>query len=259
VAERLEALAQRGEPVDWLTFVPDGEPTLDAHLGETIGLLRPFGVPIAVISNASLVWREEVRAALGKADWLSLKVDTVDPGVWARVNRPHPDLRLDAILDGIGRLAEGYPGTLATETMLVGGINDSVASLGALARFLAELGPAVAYLAVPTRPPAEPGVRPPDEETLARAYETLSARLSRVECLIGYEGDAFCSTGPVEDDLLAITAVHPMREDALRAFLAKAGASWEVVERLLGAGAIRLIDYQGHRYCTRTLQRPAER
>jgi wyosine [tRNA(Phe)-imidazoG37] synthetase (radical SAM superfamily) len=136
VAERLEALAQRGERVDWLTFVPDGEPTLDANLGEAIDRLRAFGIPIAVISNASLAWRDDVRAALAKADWLSLKVDATDPAVWRQVNRPCPALSLDAILDGIARLASDYRGTLTTETMLVAGVNDTAESVGGVAEYL---------------------------------------------------------------------------------------------------------------------------
>jgi wyosine [tRNA(Phe)-imidazoG37] synthetase (radical SAM superfamily) len=253
VVERLEALAQQGEPVDWLTFVPDGEPSLDASLGQTIELLRPLGIPIAVISNASLVWRAEVRATLARADWLSLKVDTVDPALWRRVNRPHPQLDLAAILEGIRRLAESYRGTLATETLLVAGMNDGAASVSAVADYLATLAPAVAYLAAPIRPPAEPEIRPPDEATLAAAFERMSARLPRVEYLIRDEGDAFAATGEVEDDLLAITAVHPLREEALRTLLAKAGADWRVVDRLLATGALRVVDYEGRRFYRRSV------
>jgi len=248
VTERLAALAPRGEQVDWLTFVPDGEPTLDASLGETIDLLRPLGIPIAVISNASLVWREDVQSILTKADWLSLKVDATDPAIWRRVNRPSPALRLEAILDGIASLATRYPGTLTTETMLVAGVNDSAESVSAVAEYLARVQPAVAYLAVPTRPPAEPGVHAPDALPLTRAHQSFSARLPQVEYLIGYEGDSFASTGKIEDDILAVTAVHPLREDALRALLARAGAEWPVVERLLAAGVLRGVDYEGHRF-----------
>ena len=61
VEARLAQVRERGEAVDYLTFVPDGEPTLDVNLGETIGLLRPLDVPIAVISNASV--HEVVRSA----------------------------------------------------------------------------------------------------------------------------------------------------------------------------------------------------
>lgn len=253
VEDRLEALARRGEGVDWLTFVPDGEPTLDANLGETIELLRTLCIPIAVITNSSLLWREGVREVLRKTDWLSVKVDATDPDLWRRVNRPDPALQLDAILGGISSLATSYRGTLTTETMLVSGVNDSAKSVDAVADFLATIRPSVAYLAVPTRPPAEPSVRPPDEATLARAYQGLRAKLPRVEYLIAYEGDAFGSTGRVEDDILAVAAVHPLREEALRALLAKSGADWQMVERLLAKGALRLIKYQGHRFYQRSL------
>jgi wyosine [tRNA(Phe)-imidazoG37] synthetase (radical SAM superfamily) len=258
VAERLEALAQRGERVDWLTFVPDGEPTLDANLGETIDLLRPFGIPIAVISNASLAWREDARAALAKADWLSLKVDATDPAVWQRVNRPCAELRLDAILDGVARLASDCCGTLTTETMLVAGVNDTDESVSGVAEYLGRLVPAAAHLAVPTRPPAEPGVCPPTEMPLVRAYELFRARVPHVEYLIGDEGSAFASAGPAESELLAITAVHPLREEALRSLLANARAQWPVVERLLAAGALRRVEYQGQRFYVRTLRSTAD-
>lgn len=254
VAERLEALAQRGERVDWLTFVPDGEPTLDASLGETIDRLRAFGIPIAVISNASLAWCEDVRAALAKADWLSLKVDATDPAVWRQVNRPCPALHLDAILDGIARLASDYRGTLTTETMLVAGVNDTAESVSGVAGFLGGVAPAVAHLAVPTRPPAEPYVRPPDETALVRSYELFRARVPRVEYLIGDEGSAFASAGSAESELLAITAVHPLREEALRSLLANSRAQWPVVERLLAAGALRRVEYQGQRFYVRAPQ-----
>jgi hypothetical protein len=94
-------------------------------------------------------------------------------------------------------------------------------------------------------------VRPPNEAALARAYQGLSARLPRVEYLIAYEGDDFGSTGRVEDDILAVAAVHPLREEALRALLAKSGAEWTTVKRLLSAGALRLVEYDGHRFYTR--------
>ncbi len=252
VTAHLDALAQRGEPVDYLSFVPDGEPTLDRHLGEAIDLLRPLGLPIAVISNASLTWQPAVRAALAKADWLSLKVDAVDPAIWRRVNRPYPGLNLEAILAGIATLARDFQGTLTTETMLVAGVNDSPASLDAVADFLAGIHPAVAHLLAPIRPPAEPTVRPPDPRSLSRAYGVMSARLHRVECLFGYEGDAFAFTGKIGEDILAITAVHPLREEALRALLAKAGADWSLVEGLVRAGRLQLVDYEGHRYYRRT-------
>jgi hypothetical protein len=71
--------------------------------------------------------------------------------------------------------------------------------------------------------------------------------------LVGYEGNSFVPTGQVEGDLLRITAVHPMREDAVTEFLARAGAGWESVEPLLAAGQLHQTRYQGHDFYLRRL------
>jgi wyosine [tRNA(Phe)-imidazoG37] synthetase (radical SAM superfamily) len=255
VRDKLEGARQAGETIDYLTFVPDGEPTLDVNLGREIALLRPLGIPIAVISNASLIWREDVREELTTADWVSLKMDAVEEGTWRQVNRPQGTLRLDAILDGALTFASAFGGHLVTETMLVEGINDSAEHLSEVARFLARLKPETAYLSIPTRPPAEAWVRPPAEATINRAYQIFSEKVDRVEYLIGYEGNAFAFTGDVEDDLLSITAVHPMREDAVDVFLARAGADWEVVRDLVTQGELIEAKYGGYQFYLRTLRR----
>jgi wyosine [tRNA(Phe)-imidazoG37] synthetase (radical SAM superfamily) len=254
VEEQLRRAVARDEAVDYMAFVPDGEPTLDANLGRAIEALRPLGVPIAVISNASLLSREDVRADLMGADWVSLKVDAADEQAWRRVDRPHGRLDLAAIQDGAQAFARSFQGTLVSETMLVAGVNDGPAQIEAIAHFLGKLRPATAYLAVPTRPPAEAWVHVPDEGTLNRAYQILSATAGPVEYLIGYEGDAFAFTGDVEADLLSITAVHPMREDAVRAILARAGAKWEVVTRLVEEGELVVTLYCGHHFYVRKLR-----
>jgi wyosine [tRNA(Phe)-imidazoG37] synthetase (radical SAM superfamily) len=253
VQEKVENAREVGELVDYLTFVPDGEPTLDINLGREIELLKRLDIPIAVITNASLLCREEVREALMKADWLSLKVDSTREEVWRRVDRPHGTLRLTSILDGMLQFARVYAGDLVTETMLVKGINDADDQIAEVADFLARLRPSTSYLAIPTRPPAEEWVRPPDEEAINRAYQLVSAKVGRVEYLIGYEGDAFAFTGNVKEDLLSITAVHPMREDAVRKFLARAGVDWTVVDALTTGRKLVKVEYAGKKFYVRRL------
>ena len=254
VHKRVEEAKVAGERIDYLTFVPDGEPTLDANLGAEIECLRALGLKIAVISNGSLVALPQVRNTLARADWVSLKVDAVVEDVWHKVDRPHRALSLPAILDGMRAFAETYQGELVTETMLVRGMNDSPEHVEQVGDFLAQLKPAIAYLAVPTRPPAESWVRPPDEEVLAQSHQLLSARLSRVEYLIGYEGNAFASTGNVADDLLSIIAVHPMREDAVRAFLARGGAEWALVQTLIDQAQLVETAFDGRKFYVRKLK-----
>jgi len=96
-------------------------------------------------------------------------------------------------------------------------------------------------------------VQPPGEESINRAYQILSKKVDRVEYLIGYEGNAFAFTGNVEEDLLSITAVHPMRDEAVNQFLARAGADWPIVHRLIAQGQLIEMEYEGKRFYMRKL------
>jgi len=258
VKEKVKQVRGKGEPIDYLTFVSDGEPTLDSNLGKEIELLKPLGIKIAVITNASLIWREDVRQDLQKADWVSLKVDAVSQEIWRRIDRPQGSLELKAILDGMLKFANVFRGELATESMLIQGINDSSGEIEKIADFLAELKPGKAYLAIPTRPPAERTVTAASEQAINMAYQSFSKRLRSVEYLIGYEGNAFASTGSVEDDLLSITSVHPMREEAVVELLRKAATSWEVIDKLVKENRLLELEYQGRKfYMRKLLQRAA--
>ena len=93
VKDKIKEAKERGETIDYLTFVPDGEPTLDINLGKEIELLKTLDIRIAVITNASLLWRKDVRDELRKADWISLKIDAVSQSIWHRTNRPHGSLK----------------------------------------------------------------------------------------------------------------------------------------------------------------------
>ncbi|HQM38478.1 MAG: radical SAM protein [Candidatus Bipolaricaulis anaerobius] len=253
VEARLSELRRKDEPVDYLTFVPDGEPTLDLNLGQEIELLKQLSIPVAVITNSSLIFREAVREELSQADWVSLKVDAASEPVWRRINRPHKELDLAEIKQGLLEFARTFRGTLASETMLIQGLNEDTAELEKTAKLLAELEPAIAYIAIPMRPPAEAWVKPADEGAVARAYALFSERLPRVELLIGYEGNAFSTIGDAVQDLLSITAVHPMRKQAVQELLARDRADWEVVRRLLAEGKLVELTYRGERFYLRKL------
>ena len=254
VEQRVRKLRRGGEFLDYLSFVPDGEPTLDINLGDEIDRLRPLGVDIAVITNSSLLDRADVRGDLALADWVSLKCDSVNRDLWRRANVPHRTLDLERITEGARQFAQEYSGTLTTETMLVRDLNDSQRSLTETAEFLSTLSPHVAYLSIPTRPPAHRWVEAPDEVTLARAFAIFRQALPRVEYLVGYEGNAFSSTGNVRHDILSITAVHPMREEAIDELISRTGRDWAAVQSLLDEGLLASAEFQGNRYYLRKLR-----
>ncbi|MBP1912932.1 radical SAM protein [Thermococcus stetteri] len=255
VKEKVEEALARNERIDYITFVPDGEPTLDINLGKEIDLLRELGIKLAALTNASLIWSEDVREDLLKLDFVSLKVDAVSEPLWRRIDRPHKSLSLERILKGMLEFRKEFKGKVVTETMLIDGI-DYGDEFDKIAEFLRELKPDKAYIAVPTRPPAEPLVKPAKEEVINHAYQAFTEALGeeRVEYLIGYEGNAFAFTGNVEEDLLSITAVHPMREDAVRELLRKANADWSVVKKLLSEGKLIELEYNGKKFYIRRLK-----
>ena len=254
VEEKITKSSKIGEPVDYLTFVSDGEPTLDVHLGGEIDLLKPLGIKVAIITNGSLIRREDVRQEFTKADWISLKVDSTREDIWRKINRPHRTLKLQEILDGMLAFSQMYRGNLVTETMLVEGVNEDEDSIHAIAEFLFQLKPDQAYLSIPTRPPAEKWVNPPSEEVLNRAFQILCENGIKTEYLIGYEGNAFAFTGNVEEDILSITSVHPMREDAVTEFLSKAKADLSVVEKLIAEDRLVETTYREKKFYTRKLK-----
>lgn len=253
VEEKVRELTIRGENIDYLSFVPDGEPTLDINLRKEADLLKGLGIPIAVITNGSLITDPKVRKDLMNMDWISLKVDAVTEDIWRRINRPHPDLNLSNILDGMVEFSKEYKGELNTETMLISGLNDNEEELEKISNFLSRLGHIRACISIPTRPPAMKWVMRPKEEKINTAYQIFKKKLDQVELLIGYGGNEFAASGNIHNDILDITAVHPMREEAIRDMLRKTGEDWSIVSRMLEEGELIQTDFGDRRFFMRVL------
>jgi wyosine [tRNA(Phe)-imidazoG37] synthetase (radical SAM superfamily) len=253
VKQKLEKAAANNETTDYLTIVPDGEPTLDVNLGKLIDLLKTLNIKTAVITNSSLIHMPEVRKDLLKADWVSLKIDSALEDVWRKIDRPHGKIRLNSILQGIVKFADIFKGQLNTETMLVNNINDHDQTLRKTAEFIKKINPSISYLSVPTRPPSAKWVVAPKEQEINQAYQIVAGILSKVELLTGYEGNEFAYTGNIEEDILSITSVHPMREDAVQKYLKKANAKYSAIEKLINENKIIVSEYNNNRFYLRKL------
>lgn len=215
VAEVREALAahQPGE-IDWVTFVGSGEPTLHIGTGWLIReVKRLTDLPVALITNGSLLYLPEVREEVMAADAVLPTLDAGTPELYRRINRPHPDVTFERHVGGLIAFSAEYRGHLWPEVMLVRGLNDTEEALRAIADIFRRIGPEEIHISLPTRPPAETWVEPPDAEGLMRAQAILGSVAHVVHPahgtfdLRGYDN--------ITDAVVSIVTRHPMSEEDL--------------------------------------------
>lgn len=248
VGVALEAARARHVAVDFVSFVPTGEPTLDRDLSRAIAAIKTLDTRVAVFTNGSLLWRSDVRDELALADWVSVKVDAATDAVWRRINRPHGRLSLRDIVLGLREYSRNHTGILVTETMLVAGVNDSPDEVRRLSDTIAAARPSEAWLAVPIRPPAESWVSAPSAASFDRALQIFMSRIPNVRTLLDSCTAPWRTTGAEVDHLLAMAAVHPLREAELEEVLRATGTPRLVVDALVSDGRLEVVGYEGQRF-----------
>lgn len=250
-AEVEKHLGKLTKKPDYLTFVSNGEPTLDINLGKSIERLKDFGIPIAVITNASLLHDPNVRKELALADWVSVKVDTGSETIREKMNRPHPDLSFKRYAEGLQSFSMEYKGKLVSETMLIMEMNDQPDLLRDTASLIRQINPQEAYLSVPTRPPALSFVMRPDESAINEAFQIYTEAGLHTELLLGFEGVNTGFTGNAIEDIVNICTVHPIREDTMTELLRKDHADPITLDLLLHGKYIKRVSYDNNHFYIR--------
>lgn len=203
--------SQEPGAIDFVTFVGQGEPLLCASLGRLLrGVKAMSDLPVALLTNGSLLFRPEVREEVRIADVVMPTVDAGDQATFRRINRPWPRLDLDEILTGMADFRDVFEGKLWVEVMLLKGLNDTEPALTAIAVALQRIRPDQVHLNVPLRPPAELWVEIPDNEGLVRAQEILGEVAPIVVPAVG--SVVLASGTPIASAIVEIIRRHPLRE-----------------------------------------------
>lgn len=152
VAERLRSAPR----LDCIGLAGSGEPTLHARIGDIVaGVKALTSVPVAVLTNGSLLWKTNVRAGLAEADLVMPSLDAGDQSSFERVNRPHSDISFDRMVDGLVTFAQGYKGLIWLEVFILGSITDRWEELRRIAAIVERIRPTRVQLNTVSRPPAE--------------------------------------------------------------------------------------------------------
>ena len=168
---------QAAQASNYITFSGAGEPTLNSKIGQLIAEIKKImPVPIAVITNASLLNNPDVRKAVGLADLIVPSLDAATLEVFARINRPHESLRLDEIVRGLISLRKEFSGQIWLEVMLVRGINDDLRQIKKLREIIEKINPQKIQLNSPVRSTAEPNCLAVDKSKLEKIKEILGEK-----------------------------------------------------------------------------------
>lgn len=230
---------------EFITFSGAGEPTLNADIGRLIrALRREHRIPVAVITNSTLLSDPQVRRDIGAADLVVPSLDAADQRTFARVDRCHRDLKVDAVIDGLVRFRRQFRGQLWLEIMLVKGVNDAPEHLARLRLAADRVRPDRIHLNTVVRPPAE-----------KRARRLSYAELEQVQLLFGPGSEIADSplrrrqrrfAGPPDRELVNLVRGRPVTAaDAARSLGLEPGLAARALSRLARAGRVRRVEFWG--------------
>jgi wyosine [tRNA(Phe)-imidazoG37] synthetase (radical SAM superfamily) len=177
ILSQIKEALDSGQRIDVVTFSGSGEPTLNRDIGRLIRAVKKMTrVPVAVLTNGTLLTRAEVRRELAAADIVVPSLDAVPETLFRRINRPHRSLRSEKIVDGLARFRREFPGRLWLEVMLIRGVNDSAAHIRALKKAIERIRPDRVHLNTVVRPPADRRAKPLAPNELEKVRKALGPR-----------------------------------------------------------------------------------
>jgi len=232
--------------IDFVTFVGDGEPTLNKDLGWLIRQTKEkLHLPAAVITNGSLLFQEDIREDLIEADVVMPTLDAGNEKTFRAVNRPDRSIDYDSMLRGQIEFRRAYSGQIWVEVMLVKGLNDNDKELQSIKHAIDLINPDRVYILTPIRPPAESWVKPSDPQDILKAQEIIGKAIPVAELETGQFGLAEFSDA--RQAILEIGSRHPLRwEQALK--IEEAYSVSGAVEKMLKDNELIRVEYNGNLY-----------
>ena len=248
ILAQVRAALDSGQRIDVITFSGSGEPTLNKDLGRIIrAIKRMTRIPVAVLTNGTLLTRRDVRRDIAAADIVVPSLDAVPAGLFRRVNRPHPSLLNAKIVDGLARFRDEYRGEIRLEIMLVRGVNDSPNHIEALKAAVARIRPDRIELNTVVRPPADRRARPLGPADLRRVRAVLGPRAEAVASFARRKQAP--AAGALERAVLATVGRRPQTAEDIAVALGRhRDEVLKALSALVGRGRARTVVHGGKAY-----------
>jgi len=246
VAEIQENLIQ--SVPDAITLAGSGEPTLHTEIDQIIALIKDItDIRIALLTNGSLFWVEEVREAVLGADIIMPTLSSAFEATFRKIHRPQPPLELKTIVEGLKLLRKEFNGALFLEVVLLAGINDTEKELEGLKDLMIKISPDKVQLNTVVRPPADGRAMSLDRKRLKEIKEFFGSNAEIV-------ADVSVERGPGKEDskarsLLDMVRRRPLRPvDIANSMALPLDDAEALVKGLLIKGHIRKQEHSGNTY-----------
>ena len=160
--------------LDYVTISGSGEPTLNTKIPDLISELRRLSpVKIAVITNASLLSDASLRREISGADLIVPSLDAVTQELFVKVDRPHKDIKIEDIINGLISLRREFKGKIWLEVMLIRGLNDDIRHIRKLKGVIEKVNPDRIQINSPVRTASEAGISPVPKAKLKKIKDIL--------------------------------------------------------------------------------------
>jgi wyosine [tRNA(Phe)-imidazoG37] synthetase (radical SAM superfamily) len=174
ILAELQEIVKEGQKSDFITIAGSGEPTLNLQLGKLIeGIKNITDIPVAILTNGTLFYKEDVRIDCAKADVVLPSLDAGDAKTFQKVNRPHRDINIENLIFGLCAFRDEFIGQIWLEVFFVEGFNTESDQISKIRKAIEQIRPDKVHLNTAVRPTAEPNLNRLDIEQL----QTIAAQL----------------------------------------------------------------------------------
>ncbi len=248
ILSQIKKKLSSGQRIDYITFSGSGEPTLNKTLGKIIRKIKKTtSIPVAVLTNSTLLSQKSTREALMHADLVVPSLDATTQEIFIKVNRPYPSLNIEEIIQGLREFNQEFKGSIWLEIMLVKGVNDSPSHIKKLKEAIAKIKPEKVQLNTVIRPPAEEFARPLGLRELEKIKNILG---ENCEIIVEPYREAQISTPEnLEGAILSLIQRRPVTLAEISASVGK--GKNEIIrslDSLLAEGKIKSVIHKGLKY-----------
>lgn len=252
VLKEVKQKLEEGNPIDYISLAGSGEPTLNSGIKDLItGIKELTDIPLAVLTNGSLLWMKEVQSDLMAADVVLPSLDVGDEKLFRHINRPHHEISFLRLVNGIRDFTKYFHGEVWLEILLTAGLTGLPSEVRKISSIVKRICPEKVQLGTVTRPPVMDFALPVPYEDLKSLSGLFEGNVEIIGDSCFNPSDNQVLTTINDEDFLALLRRRPCTyEDVAHGLGIHVSESLKTLNALANTGRIKVVNNHGHNYYT---------